>query len=236
MLKVAICDDEQPIREYLQKLTEQCMTAEISVFENGEALLNSRIPFDIVLLDISLNREEEDTILNGVEVARRLRRRSDVIIIFITALREYVFDGYDVGALHYLLKPVNEQKFREVMEKAVSQLQKKTEEMLMIKTGGSYVNIPVSNIVYAENTARKITLYVKDMGQPCYTFYEKMENLEKSLREDFFRSHRGFLINLAEVSGYDHTSITMKNGAVVYLAKAKYHDFVAAYMNYLRRE
>lgn len=236
MLKVAICDDEQPIREYLQKLTEQCMTVEVSVFENGEALLNSKTPFDIVLLDISLNREGEGPILNGVEVARQLRRKSDVIIIFITALREYVFDGYDVGAFHYLLKPLNEQKFREVMEKAVSQLQKKTEETLMVKTGGSYVNIPVSNIVYAENTARKITLYVKDMGQPCYTFYEKMENLERSLGEDFFRSHRGFLVNLAEVSGYDHTSITMKNGAVVYLAKAKYHDFVAAYMNYLRRE
>ena len=141
-----------------------------------------------------------------------------------------------MGAFHYLLKPLNEQKFREVMEKAVSQLQKKTEETLMVKTGGSYVNIPVSNIVYAENTARKITLYVKDMVQPCYTFYEKMENLEKSLGEGFFRSHRGFLVNLAEVSGYDHTGITMKNGAVVYLAKAKYHDFVAAYMNYLRRE
>lgn len=56
MLKVAICDDEQPIREYLQKLTEQCMTAEVSVFGNGEALLNSKTPFDIVLLDISLNR------------------------------------------------------------------------------------------------------------------------------------------------------------------------------------
>lgn len=236
MLKVAICDDEQPIREYLQKLTEQCMTAEVSVFGNGEALLNSKTPFDIVLLDISLNREGEGTNLNGVEVARQFRRKSDVIIIFITALREYVFDGYDVGAFHYLLKPLNEQKFREVMEKAVSQLQKKTEETLMVKMGGSYVNIPVSNIVYAENTARKITLYVKDMVQPCYTFYEKMENLEKSLGEGFFRSHRGFLVNLAEVSGYDHTGITMKNGAVVYLAKAKYHDFVAAYMNYLRRE
>ena len=177
MLKVAICDDEQPIREYLQKLTEQCMTAEVSVFGNGEALLNSKTPFDIVLLDISLNREGEGTNLNGVEVARQFRRKSDVIIIFITALREYVFDGYDVGAFHYLLKPLNEQKFREVMEKAVSQLQKKTEETLMVKTGGSYVNIPVSNIVYAENTARKITLYVKDMVQPCYTFYEKMETI-----------------------------------------------------------
>ena len=86
MLKVAICDDEQPIREYLQKLTEQCMTAEVSVFGNGEALLNSKTPFDIVLLDISLNREGEGTNLNGVEVARQFRRKSDVIIIFITAL------------------------------------------------------------------------------------------------------------------------------------------------------
>ncbi len=236
MLKVAICDDERPIREYLQKLTEQCVPAEISVFENGEALLNSRIPFDIVLLDISLNREEAHTSLNGVEVARQLRRKSDVIIIFITALQEYVFDGYDVGAFHYLLKPVNEQKFREVMEKAVSQRRKKTEEMLMVKTGSNYVNISVCNIVYAENTARKITLYVKDMEQSSYTFYEKMENLEKNLREGFFRSHRGFLVNLAEVRSYDHTGISMKNGAEVYLAKAKYHDFVAAYMNYLRRE
>ena len=68
------------------------------------------------------------------------------------------------------------------------------------------------------------------------TFYEKMEVLEKQLGEGFFRSHPGFLVNLREVYKYDATTIQMKNGDKVYLAKQKYNDFVTAYMKYLRAQ
>lgn len=236
MLKIAVCDNEQPIREYLKSLTEQCTDSKVSLFENGEALLEDETEYDVILLDILLNQGGDREALNGVEVAKQIRKRSDTIIIFVTALKEYVFDGYDVGAFHYLLKPIDEQKFKEVMDRAVRQIQKERgEEPLVIKVDGNYIKIPKSNIIYAENEARKIILHTKNMKEKCYTFYEKMEVLESELGDNFFRSHRGFLVNLEEVRKYDNANILLKNGEKVYLSKQKYNDFVTAYMNYLKK-
>lgn len=107
MLKIAICDDEQPIREYLKRLVEKCTEAEVSLFADGVALLADPTAFDLILLDISLNQDPNAKEPNGMETARKIRERSDALIIFVSALREYVFEGYDVGAFHYLLKPID---------------------------------------------------------------------------------------------------------------------------------
>ena len=111
MLKIAICDDEQPIRDYLKKLTQACTDADVYVFPDGETLLSDQTDYDVILLDISLDQEHGTDTFNGMDVARKIRERSDAIIIFVTALKEYVFEGYDVGAFHYLLKPIDEQTF-----------------------------------------------------------------------------------------------------------------------------
>ena len=235
MLKIAICDDEQPIREYLKRLVEKCTEAEVSLFADGVALLADPTAFDLILLDISLNQDPNAKEPNGMETARKIRERSDALIIFVSALREYVFEGYDVGAFHYLLKPIDEQKFTEVMDRAIRQIRsKKNAEPLVIKVGGNYVRIPVDDIIYAENQARKIILHTKSKKEP-YCFYEKMEVLEQKLGDRFFRSHRGFLVNMQEVARYDNSNIELKNGEKVFLAKQKYNDFVTAYMKYLRK-
>ena len=223
MLKIAICDDEQPIREYLKRLVKKCTEGEIRLFADGGELLADPTAFDLILLDISLNREQNAAEPDGMETARKIRERSDALIIFVTALREYVFEGYDVGAFHYLLKPIDEQI-----------RSKKNVEPLVIKVGGNYVRIPVDDILYAENQARKIMLHTKSKKEP-YCFYEKMEVLEQKLGDRFFRSHRGFLVNLQEVARYDNSNIELKNGESVFLAKQKYNDFVTAYMKYLRK-
>ena len=180
MLKIAICDDEQPIREYLKRLVKKCTEGEIRLFADGGELLADPTAFDLILLDISLNREQNAAEPDGMETARKIRERSDALIIFVTALREYVFEGYDVGAFHYLLKPIDEQKFTEVMDRAICQIRsKKNVEPLVIKVGGNYVRIPVDDILYAENQARKIMLHTKSKKEP-YCFYEKMEVLEQN--------------------------------------------------------
>ncbi len=236
MLKIAICDDEQPMRKYLKRLTEKCADAEISVFADGEKLLAEQTGYDVILLDISLTQDSDTDRLNGMDVAKKIREKSDAIIIFVTALKEYVFEGYDVGAFHYLLKPVEEPKFMEVMDKAIGQIRRKRNtEPLIIKIDGNYIKIPVNNIIYAENEARKIVLHTRNMQEETYRFYEKMEALERKLGDNFFRSHRGFLVNLQEIARYDNSNIELKNGEKVFLSKQKYNDFVTAYMNYLRK-
>lgn len=233
MLKIAICEDEIWMQKYLQTLIEGRFLVQVDLYESGEALLAAKTEYDIFLLDICLENPVKAGKINGLQTAEKLREKSTAIIIFITALKEYVYEAYDVEAFHYLLKPIDEEKLIEVMQKAVSKIEKRKSAIpLRIKVKGTHIQIPVEDIVYAENDARKIILHTQ---KEVFSYYEKMENLEKSLGSNFFRCHRGYLVHLQEVAGYDHTSITLRNGETIYLAKQKYNAFVTAYMKYLAR-
>ena len=105
-LNIAICDDEEIIREQIKELIEKTGLCP-ELFETGDGLLAAGKQFDIVFLDIQMEGTD------GIETAKRLRQRDeDTILIFITGIREYVFQAFDVAAFHYLLKPIEEDKFR----------------------------------------------------------------------------------------------------------------------------
>ena len=102
MPKIAICDDEQPIREYLKSLTEKCIPdSQVRLFGSGEALLRDQTSFDVILLDVSLRGEDGNQTLNGMETARKIRKISeDIYIAFITAFMTYTLEGYRVCLLY----------------------------------------------------------------------------------------------------------------------------------------
>ncbi len=230
MLKIAVCDDEEQIRRHIQAIIFHECAIQADLYASGEALLAAKTAYDIYFLDICLKKEGT---LNGMETARRLRSRTEAVLIFITALQDYVYEAYDVEAFQYLLKPIDEEKLCMVLHKAAAKAEKKQAVLpLLIKVDGRSIKIPVADIFYGESSGRKIILHTKN---GVFTYYERMELLEQKLKEGFFRSHRGFLVSLKEVAGYDRTSITLKCGDTVFLAKQKYSDFVEAYMDYLTR-
>ena len=114
-MNIAICDDEQAIRQQIQSLVlSQSPEAVVELYDSGEALLSSGGSFDILFLDIQM----EGT--NGIDVAKAWRSKgSDAVLIFITAVKEYVFEVFDVSAFHYLLKPIDQEKFVGVLKRAV---------------------------------------------------------------------------------------------------------------------
>lgn len=232
MLQIAVCDDEKSMGEYLKQLIETGLKEEkdcsVTVFSSGTELLEKGKDFDIFFLDINLKD------ISGIDMARCLRKETEAVIVFVTALKEYVFDAFDIQAFQYLFKPVDEQQFFQVLDKALMECRlKKQSEPLVIRVNGIYQNIPKENILYAENEARKIVLHLKDEQ---ISFYAKMSELEGVLGEHFFRCHRGYLVNLNAVKGYDTGNIQLKNGEVILMAKQKYSAFVAAYMEFLRRK
>ena len=100
-MRIAICDDEKEIRELLaEKTVKLYPQADVSLWQSGEKLLSAGEKPDILLLDIQMQRKD------GMETARELRKQDKaVIIIFVTALSDFVFQAFDVGAFHYLVKP-----------------------------------------------------------------------------------------------------------------------------------
>ena len=234
MLKIAVCDDEEWIRQYIGDIIYKELCIKADLYTDGTALLASDVAYDIYFLDIYFGKEGSAGQINGMETAKKLRARTDAVIIFITAIKDFVFEAYDVEAFWYLLKPSEEQKLVEVIKKAAARAGRRQEQLpLLIKADGRNLKIPVSDIYYGENDGRKIILHTKN---GTYTYYEKMEQLEQKLGDGFFRSHRGFLVSLKEVEGYDRISITLKCGDTVFLAKQKYGDFVKAYMDFLTQK
>lgn len=234
-MTIAVCDDDDKIRKHLvgmiRSFTDKSENpVQILEFSGGEELLVLEGKPDIVIMDIGMGG------MNGMEAAARLRQVSDAILIFVTALKDYVFDAFDVGAFHYLLKPVDENKFFEVLERALGEIEARNGKKragFTVKTLEGFRTVKSNDIYYAENIARKIVLHTKE-GDISY--YEKMEHLEKQLGNGFFRCHRGYLVSLDKVKQYDSRQIELINGDTILLSRQKYPDFVQAYMKYMVEE
>ena len=110
MIRIAIVDDEKVIKEQIKKMIEKKQTnCVIDTYSSGEEVLRSDKYYDITFLDIQMEG------MNGIDTARALRQKAeDMVLIFITGVKEYVFDAFDVAAFHYLIKPIEENKFWEV--------------------------------------------------------------------------------------------------------------------------
>ncbi len=228
-MDIAVADDEKTIREHIcGMIKKQNPEYNLSAYSTGEELLAAEKNFDIVFLDIHMEN------MNGIDTARILRERSDdTIIIFITALKEYVFDALDLYAFHYLLKPIDEKKFSQVLKKAAEAVKHSKNNRLFIKTKN--ITIDQSDIIYIESRGKKADIHIIGKNKPI-EIYASMDEFEKQLGESFYRSHRAYIVNMSHISQYDKESITVLSGERIYLTKKKYGEFVKAYMWYLQNE
>ena len=237
MIKIAICDDEDNIRSYLTSLirAQSCPCEIVEHASAGDCLADTQ-EIDLFFLDIELTPDHPD----GMELARKIRERSTTtqpVIIFVTGYERYVFDAFDVGAFQYLLKPVNEEKFAQVFARAAEQIAANRESsqkgrVLTLQSANTSRTVPLDNIYYIESNNHKVLLHLRD-GQ--FTYYAKIRDLELELQNQFFRIHKGYLVNLSYVAGYSKTEVTLTNGERLLLSKYKYQDFVKAYLHFLKK-
>lgn len=234
-MRIGICDDEKKIRDMLErKIKGICPDACIEQYASGKQLLLEEEYPDILLLDICMPDQ------NGMETARGIRNKNEkTILIFITAVEDYVFQAFDVGALHYLVKPFSDEKLDCVMKKAIGEYSKNIkrkkedeENAIIIKTGGTHKKVYLKDIVYAEVFNRKVLIHKKDEE---IEYYGKMLDLEKMAGEDFFRCHRAYLVHFKYVEQYDAKIIYLEKGTAL-MAKQKYTAFVKEYLKYNQRK
>lgn len=244
-MNIAICDDDKKICGFFEeKIKAVYQNATIISYSDADEFWTAakRAPKqapDILLLDIRMER------MNGMELARKLRSIGwKTILIFVTAYADFVFDAFDVGAFHYLVKPVSDKKLEEVLRKAEEQFREEKadiknmdagrdeEKRITVKSGGVHTTVKASDIVYAEVFNRKVVLHTTE---ECIEYYGKLQSLADELGDDFYRPHRAYLVNLKYVIKYDSSVIFVQGGQVM-MAKQNYAGFVKAYMFYMKRE
>ncbi len=231
-MNIAVVDDEEVIRRQINGfIKKQRPDFRVSEFVCGEELLAENPGFDVVFLDIQMEG------MDGIQAARILRQsNADTIIVFITGIKEYVFEAFDVSAFHYLLKPIEEKKFMEVLGRAVREAEKRAEQkrrQIFIRTKNQGYTLDLSNILYIESRGKKVEIHTAD-GEAAIQVYATMDELEGRLGDGFYRCHRGYLVNMAHIAGYDSDSIVFSGGEKVYLTRKKHGEFVKAYMWYLQ--
>ena len=237
MIKIAICDDEANIRAYLISLirAQSCQCEIVEYVSAGDCLADTQ-EIDLLFLDIEL--APSGSSLNGMALAGQIRERAagtQPVIIFVTGYERYVFDAFDVGAFQYLLKPVDEEKFAQVFSRAVAQIgttKEKPGRVLTLQSANTSRTVPLDSIYYIESSNHKVELHLKDGEFACYA---KIGDLELELQDQFFRIHKGYLVNLSYVAGYSKRSVTLTNGERLLLSKYKYQDFVKAYLHFLKK-
>lgn len=239
MIRTAICDDEPRTRAYLSSLIQaQPFPCGIAEYASADEYLADQKEIDLLFLDIELDPDGSGS--GGMALARRIRERESAVqpvIIFVTGYEQYVFDAFDVGAFHYLMKPVDEGKFATVFVRAAEQVMagRKTPQRarpLVLRFAGANKVVPLDSIYYIESSNHKSVLHMKDGEFACYM---KIRDLELELQEHFFRIHKGYLVNLSYVSGYSKTEVALTNGEKLLLSKYKYPDFAKAYLRFLKK-
>ncbi len=215
--KIAIVDDSRTDREYLALLTRSWADAEgvgceINTFGSAEAFLfeyAEKRDYDILLLDIEMAK------MDGVSLARNVREDNDTVqIVFVTGFSDYVTDGYDVAALHYLLKPISEAKLYEVLRRAVRNL-RKNERTLLLELTDKTVRVPFYEIRYLEVRQNYVTVHAKEE----YTLKKPLAEFEATLDERFFRTGRSHIVNLHCVRKVTKTDVHLTDGTVLPLPR-----------------
>jgi len=219
-INIIVCDDERAEIDYLSSLVRDWavargVDARLFGFESAESFLfayEADKTADILLLDVQMKE------MNGVTLAKRLRATNkEIQIIFVTGYMEYITDGYDVEALHYLLKPATGEKLAAVLDRAASKLMN-NERVLLINRAGESARIPLYEVRYIEVLRNYVTIYADEE----YTLKKTLGELEKELDENFFRAGRSYIINLRYIRKVVKTEVHLAGGAIIPLPRGQY--------------
>ena len=219
-VRIALCDDNPEDRRLIQSTladwglargvqftTDEYDSAEAYLFAHAEPGSH-----DLVLLDIEMGG------MDGVTLARRLRMDDDnVQLVFITGYSDYIAEGYEVSALHYLMKPLKTDKFFSVLDRAYARI-RKNERTLTLETADETVRVTLPEIRWLEVSHNYVTVHAR---RP-YTVKKTLRELEEALDERFYRVGRSTIVNLSYIARVTKTEVHLTDGSVVPLPRGAY--------------
>lgn len=232
--KLAICDDNPTDCNYVLSLVNQWaenmhISIKINTFPSAESFLfhyAEEKDYDILLLDIEMGE------IDGVTMAKAIRRQNETVqIVFITGYSDYISEGYEVAALHYLVKPVRKEKLFEVLTRACEKI-KKNERSLYLELTGEMIRISFFEIRYIDVQKNYVTIHTETTTNfnkntettPYITLKKPLSELEAKLDERFFRIGRSCIVNLDYISRVTKTTVFLTDGTELSLPRSSYES------------
>lgn len=233
MIKVALCDDEPAMCRDLKervtgKLEELGETCAVTCYTNAFRLLDAPLDFDLIFLDIQMPG------LDGVALSRKLREKEfEGVLIFVTVLRECMLEAFEVEAMDYLCKPVDEGRLEAALKRSLKRLGLKEEKCLFIQTMNWCKSVRLKDIYYCEVIDRKIYVHARN---GILEYYGKLKDLERQVSPRLIRCHRSYLINPEYLSEYRGGLVKLENGDQVPVSKSCQKTLMEEMIRYMDQE
>lgn len=229
--RAAIVDDSAKDAQFVQSIlnrwaTDRSTELQAEVFPSAESFLFRYArdkAWDLLLLDIEMGA------VDGVTLAKRVRQDNETVqIVFITGFADYIAEGYEVSALHYLMKPVNKDKLFTVLDRAVSAKQK-TDRVILLPSDGEMLRLPVSQVQYAEAFSHTVAIVT---GNGIIQAKQPISEMEKLLGEGFVRCHRSYVVGLKHVARLSKTEVILDSGKTLPLSRSAAPMVHKAFISY----
>ena len=229
--KIAICDDSDVDRQYVLNMVNRWAAGaghvvHIDTFTSAENFLfhyAEESDYDILLLDIEMGA------MDGVTMAKKVRQNNEMVqIVFITGFADYISEGYEVSALHYLMKPVNDDKLFAVLDRAAAAMQK-AERVILLTVGGEMLRLPVSQVQYVEAFSHTVAIVT---GRDTIQVKMPISEVEKLLGEEFIRCHRSYLVGLKHIARLSKTEVILDSGKALPLSRGAAATVHKAFISY----
>ena len=235
-MRIAACDDDKLCLEYLDSLFKEYKNSkpnykkyiEITYYDNLKTFLfdnNESYPYDLIFLDIEMNDE-----INGIDLAKRIREKDkDVPIVFITGISDYVFEGYEVNAYRYLMKPINKDKLFEIIDYFyVSPIINK---YFFFEYDKDTIKCEYNDIIYIEAMGHYIN--IKTINKE-YQIKSPFNEICKELNDKrFIKCHRSYLVNLVYVQKISKEFLFLTNKEAIPIARNSYDDVNKHSLNFI---
>lgn len=240
IMHIALCDDDKSylelflnyIKNYLAMQEKDCEGVVIDSYTSGEQLIEAYETgktYDLIYLDIKMKN------VSGFDAAKVIRDYDTrAMIIFITSLKDYIFNSFEYRPFWFLIKPVNEERFCYVFKKAISQINDiKNRRYSFYTRDHGLISIEINRIMYLESILRKIILYTKNQQ---YTYYANLKEEEEKLTKYYFiRIHKGYLVNMEYIQRINKSNIVLKNNIVLPLSEHRLKVVFDSFTSYLAR-
>lgn len=233
-MKIILCEDEIAQQQWMEQAIlewqrDRKTKITLQIYGSGEELFFKKeewVDADLLILDIELKE------MNGMEIARKIREvDKEISLLFATGYEKYVLEGYEVGAISYIMKPVNKEKLFHSLDKAWENI-KEGQDCLLLPCGEETKRVYIKDIFYIESDGHYCRILTQ---QGEAQVREKISVLYEQLNEKhFYMCHRSYILNLAYVSRITKKDVILDSGEAIPLARGKWEEMNQQFMDYYR--